>query len=217
MIDYAAAREAMVDGQVRPVDVTRYAVIDAMLAVERERFVPRAHRALAYADMQIPLATGRVMLDPRTLAKMLDTVELHPGELVLDVGSGLGYAAAVAARIAGTVVALESDPDLARQLADAVAEAGADTVLVETGPLADGVPASGPYDVIIVEGGVERMPAALLDQLADGGRLAAVVMEGQLGTCRIWRRAGDTVTSRAVFHASLPVLPGFDAEQHFTF
>lgn len=215
MIDFTAARNAMVDCQVRPADVTRYSVIEAMLAVPREMFVPRAHREVAYAEMQIPVAAGRVLLDARTFAKMLDAVELRPGELVLVVGAGYGYSAAVAARIAGTVVALEQDPDLAQHLADTMARLSVDNVLVESGSLVAGVPGSGPYDVILVEGGVETLPQALLGQLAEGGRLAAIDMEGILGRCRIWRRAGESVSSRAVFDATAPVLPGFDAARPF--
>ena len=181
MVDYTAARTAMVDGQVRPADVTRYGVIEALLSVERENFVPRGQRALAYADMQIPLAPGRVMLDPRSLAKMLDALEIREGELALVVGAGLGYTAAVLAEMAGTVVALESEEDLSRQLGEALARAEADNVVAERGPLTAGVPGSGPYDVIVIEGGVERVPEALLEQLAVGGRL------GVFG----WRGSGE--------------------------
>ena len=216
MIDYTAARNAMVDCQVRPADVTRYSVIEAMLAVPREMFVPRAHREVAYAEMQVPMGPGRVLLDARTFAKMLDAVELRAGELVLDVGAGYGYSAAVAAKIAGTVVALEQDGDLAQHLGDTMARLEVDNVLVERGPLVAGVPGSGPYDVILVECGVETVPQALLDQLAEGGRLAAIRMDGVLGRCRIWRRSGDTVSSRAAFDATAPVLPGFDAARPFT-
>lgn len=217
MIDFTAARHAMVDGQVRPADVTRYAVIDAMLSVPRELFVPRAHRDVAYAEMQVPLAPGRVLLDARTFAKMLDAVELRAGELLLDVGAGYGYSAAVAARIAGTVVALEENPDLAQNLGETLSRLAVDNVLVERGQLTEGAPDSGPYDVILIEGGVETMPKALLDQLADGGRLVAIRMEGVLGQCCVWQRADRTVSSRPVFDASAPVLPGFDAARRFAF
>lgn len=217
MVDYTAARTAMVDGQVRPADVTRYAVIDAMLQVKRENFVPRTQRAMAYADMQIPLAPGRVMLDPRSLAKSLDALEVREGDLALVVGAGLGYTSAVLAEMAGTVVALESEDDLARLLGEALADAAADNVLVERGPLAAGLAASGPYDVIMIEGGVEQVPKALLDQLAEGGRLAAIVMEGALGVCRVWHRSSGAISSRATFNATAPVLHGFDAERSFTF
>jgi protein-L-isoaspartate(D-aspartate) O-methyltransferase len=217
MVDYTAARTAMVDGQVRPADVTRYAVIDAMLGVPRERFVPRGQRALAYTDIQLPLAPRRIMLDPRTLGKMLDALEIRPGELVLDVGSGLGYAAVVMSRMAGTVVALESDDELARQLGEALAEAEADNVLMQRGPLTEGHADSAPFDVIVIEGGVETVPQALFDQLAEGGRLAAIVMEGEVGVCRIWHRVAGQVSSWPAFNATAPVLPGFDAERSFTF
>lgn len=217
MVDYAKARTAMVDCQVRPADVTRYAVIAAMLDVPRERFVPLAQRPLAYAEMQVPLAPGRVLLDARTLAKMFDSLEIADSDLVLTVGAGYGYASVIAARMAASVVALEDNADLAQHLEDNLAALRADTVLVERGPLSEGVPGSAPFDVIIVEGGVERVPQALLDQLAEGGRLAAIRMDGVLGQCRIWRRAGDSFSSRPAFEASAPVLPGFDAERSFTF
>ena len=215
MIDFTAARTSMVDCQVRPADVTRYAVIDAMLGVPREMFVPNAMRPVAYADMQVPLAPGRVLLDARSFAKMLDAIELKAGELVLCVGAGYGYPAAVAARIAGTVVALEENQDLAQQLAEAMAALDADNVLIERGPLVGGSPANGPYDVILIEGGVETIPQALLDQLADGGRLGAIKMQGVIGQGRIWRRSGDSVSSVPAFDASAPVLPGFDAVRSF--
>ena len=217
MIDYTAARTAMVDCQVRPADVTRHAVIDAMLATPREQFVPSAMRPVAYADMQVPLAPGRVMLDARSFAKMLDTVALRRGEMVLCVGAGYGYPAAVAARMAGTVIALEDDPALLPHLKETMAALAADNVLIHEAPLAGGAAETGPYDVILVEGGVEAVPDALLAQLADGGRLAAILMRGVIGQCRIWQRSGQTVTSRPAFDATAPVLPGFDAARSFVF
>lgn len=217
MLDYAKARMAMVDCQVRPADVTRYAVIAAMLQVPRERFVPAAHRPLAYAEMQVPLAPDRVLLEARTLAKMLDALEVTESDIVLDVGAGYGYTAVIASRMAASVVALEENADLVQHLEDNLTRLESDTVLVEQGPLAAGAPDSGPYDVIIIEGGVERVPDALLSQLAEGGRLAAIRMDGMLGQCRIWRRSGDSVSSRAAFEAAAPVLPGFDAKRAFTF
>lgn len=215
MIDFAAARTAMVDCQVRPADVTRYAVIEAMLAVPRELFVPSAMRPLAYAEMQVPLAPGRVLLDARSFAKMLDAVELRAGELVLCVGAGYGYPAAVAAKIAGTVVALEENDDLAQQMGEALMSLQLDNVLPERGPLPSGAARNGPYDVILIEGGVETVPQALLDQLADGGRLAAIRMKGVVGECRIWHRSGDSVSSRPAFDATAPVLRGFDVKPSF--
>ncbi|PKP67077.1 MAG: protein-L-isoaspartate O-methyltransferase, partial [Alphaproteobacteria bacterium HGW-Alphaproteobacteria-8] len=203
--------------QVRPSDVTRFAIIAAMLDVPRETFTPRAHRAVAYADAQIPLGQGRVLLDPRTFAKMLEAAEILPSELVLDVGVGYGYSAVVLARIAAAVMALEEDATLAAHAAELIPSADAHTVILETGPLAAGAPASGPYDVILLEGGVEIVPEPLLAQLKDGGRLVAIVMDGPLGQATVFTRAGDVVSSRRAFDATAPVLPGFDTVRSFAF
>jgi protein-L-isoaspartate(D-aspartate) O-methyltransferase len=217
MIDFESARRAMVDCQVRPSDVTRLPIIEAMLWAPRERFAPRAHRPVAYADAQIPLAPRRVLLDPRTFAKMLDAADIAPGDLVLDVGSGWGYSAAVLSRLAAAVVALEELPEAVAAAPDLLAALQVDNVIVEKGPLAEGAPASGPYDVILVEGGVERTPEALTDQLKDGGRLLAIEVSGPIGRCTVWTRTGDALSARRVFDAMAPVLPGFDVAPSFTF
>lgn len=211
MSDFYAARQAMVDCQVRPSDVTRFAIIEAMLAIPRERFVPHAQRAIAYADFQIEIAPGRVMLDPRTFAKMLDAADIRSDDLVLDVGAGTGYTSIVAARMAAAVVALEEDPTLAAQAAERVTALEVHNVIVETGRLVDGAPSSGPYDVILVEGAIEVDPHALLGQLKEGGRLVAIHVEGPLGQCRVHTRSAGTLSQRRVFDAAAPVLPGFNA------
>ncbi|SDZ81743.1 protein-L-isoaspartate O-methyltransferase family protein [Rubrimonas cliftonensis] len=217
MIDFEAARRAMVDGQVRPADVTRLAIIQAMLATPRERFVPRAHRAVAYADMAIPLAPGRALLDARSFAKMLDAAEIRPTDLVLDVGAGYGYSAVVISRLAAAVVALEEEPVLVAASREAMAGVGADNVLFEEGRLAEGSPRSGPYDAIVVEGAVAGPPRALLEQLREGGRLVAIVQDGPLGKATVFMRSGGTTSSRRAFDASAPVLPGFDSAPAFEF
>jgi protein-L-isoaspartate(D-aspartate) O-methyltransferase len=217
MIDYDAAREAMVEGQVRPADVTRRDIQAAMLEVPRERFVPAALRPIAYADTQPRIAPGRALLDARTFAKMLDAAEPGPDDLVLDVGCGYGYSSMVAAKVAAAVVALEENPDLADRASALLAELGADNVVVERGALTDGAAGSGPYDVILIEGAIETPPVRLLDQLKDGGRLVAVWAAGPAGQARLYRRAGDAISHRRVFDAVAPVLPGFDAPRGFTF
>jgi protein-L-isoaspartate(D-aspartate) O-methyltransferase len=206
----------MVDGQVRPANVTRYGVLDAMLHVPRENFVPHTHRPLAYADMQIPLAPGRVMLEPRTLGRLFDALEVPRDSLSLVVGAGLGYTAAVMARLATTVVAVEEDAELARSMEDRLAAAEVDNVIVRHGELADGMADAGPYDTVLIEGGVEQVPRSLKDQLADGGKLCAICIEGALGTATLWQRSGAAISSRRLFNALAPVLPGFDAERPFT-
>ncbi|TDK49657.1 protein-L-isoaspartate O-methyltransferase family protein [Antarcticimicrobium luteum] len=216
MTDFAARRRMMVDTQIRPADVTKYPIIDAMLTVPREIFVPDARRDIAYAGEDLDLGGGRVLLEPRTLAKMLDTLDLGPDELVMDVGCGYGYSAAVIARLAQAVIAVEEDEAMAGEAQALLSEAGADNAVVHQGPLAEGADEHGPYDVIIVEGGIEEVPAPLIAQLKDGGRMACLFMQGALGEVRIGYKSGGTLTWRFEFNAAAPVLPGFGRERAFT-
>ncbi|PTW49760.1 protein-L-isoaspartate O-methyltransferase family protein [Rhodovulum kholense] len=217
MADYAARREAMVDTQVRPADVTRLPIIEAMLAVPREAFVPARLSEAAYIGENLPLAHDRVLLDPRTFAKMLEAVDLTDGDLVLDLGTGLGYSAAVMARMADAVVALEEDGTMAREAEATLAELGVDNVAVEVGPLTEGAPKHGPYDVIVVEGAIEELPQAIVDQLKEGGRIVAVFMEGALGVVRIAWKVEGALSWRFLFNASAPVMPGFIRATEFQF
>jgi protein-L-isoaspartate(D-aspartate) O-methyltransferase len=195
--------------------VTKYPIIEAMLAVPREVFVPAASREAAYVGGNIEIAPGRVMLEPRTLAKMLDALDIQRGDLVLDVGCGLGYSAAVIARMAEAVVALEEDADLAREAQLRLSAEGADNAAVIEGPLAQGAAKHGPYDAIVIGGGAETVPQALLDQLKDGGRIGCIFMEGALGICRIGHKLDGAVAWRFAFNATAPVLPGFAARREF--
>jgi len=215
MTDFSALRTMMVDTQVRPSDVTKFTIIEAMLSVPREDFVPDTLRGAAYADAAVPLDDGRSMLEPRTLAKMLDALDIHRGELVLDLGCGLGYSSAVIARMADFVVAREADEGLASEAESRLGAAGVDNVAVIAGPLAEGDSKHGPYDVIVVEGGVETVPQLLLDQLKDGGRIAAIFIDGSVGAARIGYRHGGHVDWRLVFNAGAALLPGFEVEQDF--
>ncbi|MBA3325288.1 MAG: protein-L-isoaspartate O-methyltransferase [Rhodobacteraceae bacterium] len=217
MIDFPAAREAMVDCQVRPSDVTRYPIILAMLEVPREDYVPAALRAVAYLGDDVPLGGNRVVLDPRVFAKLLDAVDIGPKDLVLDVGCGLGYSAAVIACLAEAVIALEEDAALAAEAEAALAAHGVDNAVVERAPLAAGVPEHGLYDAIVIEGGVERLPAALAGQLKPGGRIVAIFMEGALGQARLGLNTERGLAWRRIFDASAPVLPGFAAAKAFEF
>lgn len=215
MTDFATRRTIMVDTQIRPSDVTKFPIIDAMLTVPRESFVPRERREAAYVDGNFPLARGRVLLEPRTLAKMLDALNLENGDLVLDIGAGLGYSSAVMAHIAQAVVAVESDDRLAGDAQTALSDVGADNVIVQLGALEAGAPEHGPYDAITIQGGVEEVPEALLAQLKDGGQIAALFMQGALGEVRIGHKSGGHVTWRRTFNATAPVLDGFEAKQVF--
>ncbi len=216
MTDFAARRLTMVDTQVRPSDVTKFPIIDAMLNVARENFVPDAHREAAYVGDLIELGGGRCLLEPRTLAKILDAVNISNDEMVLDIAPGLGYSTAIAARMAELVVAVEDDEGLAAEAQSLLMEADVDNAVVHEGPLDQGAVEHGPYDVIMIQGGVEQMPDTLLDQLKDGGRIACLFMEGDLGTVRVGLKSADRVSWRYAFNASAPILPAFRAECAFS-
>lgn len=212
MIDFAQRRTVMVDTQVRPSDVTKFPIIEAMLAVPREAFVPEKKREAAYAGENVELGGGRVLLDPRSLAKMLDAIAVAPGERVLDLGTGFGYAAAVLADMGAEVVALEADPGLAEAAGRALKGTGVSLV---TGPLPAGAAGQGPFDAILLGGAIETLPAAVAAQLKEGGRIAAIFMEGALGTCRIGHKIDGDIAWRFGFNASAPVLPGFEKARAF--
>lgn len=215
MTNFAARRMMMVDSQIRPSDVTKFPIIDAMLTVPREAFVPRAMREAAYMGENLDLGGGRVMLEPRTLAKMLDALDIQQDELVLDIGSALGYSAAVIARMAQLVVAVEEDEDMAADLQALMSEHSVDNVVVHAGPLREGAAEHGPYDAIIIQGAVARLPEALADQLKEGGRIACLFMEGALGVVRIGYKIDGSLNWRFSFNAAAPVLPGFEKETAF--
>lgn len=218
MPDFSTLRTMMVDTQVRPSDVTKFPIIDAMLSVAREDFVPDAARSVAYAGTPIDIAPGRVVLEARNFGKILDALDIRSTELVLHVGAGLGYSSAILAQLAEAVVAVEEDEALATEAEAALARAGADNVAVLTGPLAEGNAKNGPYDAIFIDGGVNDVPAALIDQLKDGGRIAAIFMSGgALGEARMGIKTGDRISWRMDFNATAPVLPGFAEEPAFEF
>ncbi len=215
MPDFTQLRTTMVDTQVRPSDVTKFPIIEAMLTVPRENFVPEEKRAAAYVGDHVDLGNGRVVLDPRILAKMLDALNIENDELVLDLGCGLGYSSAVIARMAQAVVAVEEDEALAEEAAKALVANGSDNVILETGPIAKGEPQHGPYDVVIVQGGVEEMPEDILSQVKEKGRICAIFIDGALGIVRIGYKIDGEITWRMVFNATAPVLPGFEKSAEF--
>lgn len=216
MQDFVTRRTRMVDSQIRPNDVTKFPIIEAMLVVAREDFVPAARRETAYVSGDIAFAPGRVMLEPRTLAKMLDALDVQPTDLVLDVGCGTGYGAALIARMAEAVVALDV-AEFAEKAQAALAAAGADNAVVVSGELVDGAAKHGPYDAILVEGAVEVLPAALAAQLREGGRIVCLFREGALGVARIGRKIDGAIAWRHAFNATAPVLPGCEAAHGFAF
>ena len=194
MTDFAARRTMMVDTQVRPSDVTKFPIIDAMLSVPRELFVPREQAEAAYISENVPIAPGRVVLEPRTLGKLLDALNIEGDELVLDIGAGYGYSSALVAQMAEAVIAVEEDESLSGEAQTILSEQGADNVVLHVGPLTYGAPQHGPYDAILIQGGVEQVPDSLLEQLKDGGRIGCVFMEGALGVVRIGYKIDGDIT-----------------------
>jgi protein-L-isoaspartate(D-aspartate) O-methyltransferase len=217
MADFAERRRIMVDTQIRPSDVTSFPIIDAMLNIPREDFVPDTARDLAYLGGPIPLGDGRQVMEPRTIAKMLEALDVTPDELVLEIGPGLGYTTALLARMSEAVVAVEEDADLAREAEATLAAHSVDNAALLTGPLAGGSAGNGPFDVIVIFAGVEQVPAALTEQLKEGGRIMAVFVDGQLGEVRLGLKRQGSVSWRMEFNATAPVLPGFAREPSFEF
>ena len=215
MADRATLRRVMVDTQVRPADVTEFPIIAAMLDVPREAFVPSGQQAVAYSDAAIPLGGGREVMEPRTIAKLLDALNVGPEEDALVVGANLGYATALMSRLAGSVTAVEPDAGMAEEAEAALSGLGIDAAVV-VGPAEAGLAKAAPFDVILVDGGaVETIPGILLDQLRDGGRIAAIFQAGPLGEARVGLRVEGTIAWRLAFNASAPVLPGFELERGF--
>jgi len=207
----------MVDTQVRPADVTKFPIIDAMLQVPRERYVPQSLREAAYVGENLPLGDGRVMLDPRSLARLLDMLSVGPTDVVLDIGCGHGYSTAVLAHLAEFVVGLEADADRAADAQATLSENGVDNAAVVDGPLEEGAAKSGPYDVIVLQGAAIEVPKAILDQLREGGRIGCIFAQGALGVARIGRKVDGRVGWRDAFNAGAPVLPGFGRAAAFAF
>ncbi len=206
----------MVDTQVRPSDVTKFPIIAAMLEVPREAFVPRASAPVAYMDAPVPLGGGREMPEARVLAKILDALAISCEDEVLILGGGLGYSAAVLARMAASVVMVEEDAAMAAEAEATLAQHEVDNAAILQGPLAEGAPRAAPFDVILIEGGVEAVPEAITDQLRNGGRIAAMFQDGALGAVRIGLSIEGKMAWRFAFNAGAPVLPGFASEKAFT-
>lgn len=220
MSAYAQARRTMVDCQLRPFDVTNRALLAAADEVPRERFVPEGCEALAYSDLPIHVGSargrGRSMLQPMILARMIQALEVGPGMRILDVGGGLGYGSALLARLGASVTALETT-EMRNEDGDRGAPDAFGSVVFRTGDLGDGCPEDAPFDAILVNGGLERRPDALLEQLVDGGRLTGIVTDGRGGRATLFVRSSDGVGSRTLFDAAATILPGFEKSAGFVF
>jgi protein-L-isoaspartate(D-aspartate) O-methyltransferase len=223
MADFTIQRTKMVDGQIRTTDVTETRLLDALLSVPRELFVPEDRRALAYIDEDLEVAPAnasgpaRYLMEPSPFAKLVQLADIEPGNKVLSVGCGSGYGVAVLSRLAANVVALEVDPALVSAAKSALSETGVANVKVVAGPLPEGYAPDAPYDVIVVEGSVEVVPETLLQQLAEGGRMVVVVGRGNAGVARVYVKSGAVVSNRRGFNAAVKPLPGFNRTPAFEF
>lgn len=220
MSGFSTARQKMVDGQVRTSDVIDSRILDAMLSVPREAFVPAAQQPLAYLDLDLDVgggATKRYLVKAALSAKLLQAAEIKSTDNVLVVGAASGYVAALAAKIASRVTATESDSSLAAKAAATLAELGLSSVTVRAAASADGEPASAPYDVIILNGATEIAPERLFGQLAEGGRLVGVFATTRPSRAMLVTRAHGDFGHRTLFDATAPVLPGMERLAEFVF
>ncbi|EKF40983.1 protein-L-isoaspartate O-methyltransferase family protein [Nitratireductor indicus] len=221
--DFSVQRANMVEGQLRTTDVTNTPLLQAMGEIPREAFVPSRKKALAYIDedLEISSATGdapaRYLMEPSPFGKLIQLAEVQPSDVVLDIGTGSGYSAAVLSRLASFVVALECDENLAQSATETLSTLGAVNVAVVGGKLAEGYKDDAPYDVIFIGGAVDEVPAVLFDQLREGGRLVAVIGEGNAARAHVFVKDEGIVSGRPVFNVAVKPLPGFRKEAEFVF
>jgi protein-L-isoaspartate(D-aspartate) O-methyltransferase len=200
----------MVESQLRPQGVTDPAVVQAMGRIERERFLPKPTRPLAYVDRSVSIGDGRFLPAPSALGQLLTEMRPEPGQRALVVGAGTGYSAAILSAIGLNVTALESSAELA-------AAARSAKVKIVEGPLEEGYPKGAPYNQILFDGAVEYIPDAIVDQLADGGRLGAALIDRGVTRLIIGRKSGGAFGYLSIGDAGVPVLPGFNRPRAFTF
>ena len=216
---FATARKTMVDCQLRPSKVTDQFILDAFLTIPREDFVGKQQRALAYVDEDLQLSGGRCLMEPMVLARLLQALEIRPDDSVLIVGAGCGYGTAVAAKLAGSVIAIETRANLVDKAQDVLVSIGIDNAAIVKSRLVDGYPEEGPYDRILIEGGVETVPDNLLKQLTPKGCLAAIYRKPghPVGVASVWTRSGKEFTRTPLFDARVPNLDEFNAKVEFSF
>jgi protein-L-isoaspartate(D-aspartate) O-methyltransferase len=221
MSGFSTARQKMVDGQVRTYDVTDARIIDAMLAVPREAFVPAKQGSLAYLDLDLDVSDGgsvkRFLVKPAVTAKLLQAAEIGDTDNVLVVGCATGYVAALAARLAAQVTATEGVSVLAERARDILGQLGVGNVVVKAAAAADGDSANGPYDVIVLNGATEVVPTGLYRQLKEGGRLVGVSALAKPARAILVTHSHGDFGNRALFDAAAPVLPGLERVPAFVF
>ena len=216
---FSQARQTMVDCQIRPTKVTDENIIDAFATVPREAFVGRNQRAIAYVDEDLPLPGGRCMMEAMVLARLIQALAVGKDENVLVVGAATGYGAAIMARLAGSVIAVETRTQMVEKAQETLVSIGTDNAVAIKGRLTEGFANEGPYDAILIEGAVETMPERILEQLGNGGRLVAVWRpeDAAVGVASIWTKAGNEFVRKPLFDAQVPVLDEFRCKRDFVF
>jgi protein-L-isoaspartate(D-aspartate) O-methyltransferase len=218
MTEFGAARAHMIESQLRPNKVIDARVLDAFGGIRRELFVPDHLRVVAYIDEDLPLGGGRYLMEPMVVARLLQAAQIERTDKVMIIGAGTGYEAALAAALARSVIALEEDPELARRVRAALVEHSIASVSVVEGPLPQGYRPRAPYDVVLFCGAVADVPSEIDTQLAEGGRVLAVVKSANgIGRATLWARTGGVMARRVLFDAATPLLPGFSPKPAFAF
>jgi len=217
MTDFSAARDAMVESQIRTSDVTDLAVLAAFRHTARESFVPTARKALAYAGCHVETDEGRTMLAPRDLAKMVQAAEIESGDVVLDMACGRGYSTAILAQLADTVVGLETDEASVARATELLVEADISNAAVVQGDLKSGAAEHGPFNVIFIGASVPAVHSQWFSQLANGGRIVCIVQTGPIGRVTVFTKSGDAIGQKVIFDTSAPYLSGFEPEAAFVF
>jgi protein-L-isoaspartate(D-aspartate) O-methyltransferase len=218
MTEFGAARAHMIESQLQPNKVIDARVLGAFAGIRRELFVPEHLRVVAYIDEDLPLGGGRYLMEPMVVARLLQAAMIERTDTVLIIGAGTGYEAALAAMLARSVVALEEHPELARRARAALVDHSIASVSVVEGPLPQGYRPRAPYDVVLLCGAIVELPSEIDSQLAEGGRLLAIVKSASgIGRATLKTRTGGVVAQRVLFDAATPLLPSFLPKPAFVF
>ncbi len=217
-MDYAAARRNMIECQLRTNKITDKRILEAMSLIPRERFISNERAMMAYTDTDVPCGDGRYLMAPIAVSRLIQEAAITAGDSVLCIAAGTGYSVAVMARIAGSVIALESSPDCAKKAGELLAELNLDNAVVVEGDVTVGWAAESPYDIIFIDGMVAEVPNTLFEQLADGGRLLAIIDSGDgIGRATLFVKLSGNISDRQIFDIRVGRLLEFDKVQEFVF
>ena len=218
-MNFDGLRKAMVDSQIRPNKVFDQNVIDAFLAVPREIFVPKHLQDIAYIDEDISLSGGRFIMEAMVVARLLQTLAIQKTDSVLSIASSTGYACAVISHLADSVIGIETRAPMVEKAQNNMSKLGIGNVAFVKSRLQDGLASEAPFDIMLIEGGVEAIPDALFEQLSDGGRIAAIYrpVGKEVGEACIWTKTGKNISANQIFTAQVPVLEEFKVKPKFTF